>query len=51
METKQSESPKERTPELLADQRVAANIVTDVLLELKAMTAHGVSLEMLDGMA
>ena len=51
METKQSESPKERTPELLADQRKAADIVTEVLLALKDMTAPGVSLEMLDGMA
>jgi len=49
METKQA--PKPRDAQLLADQRVAANIVTDVLLELKAMTAPGVSLEMLDAMA
>ncbi len=40
-----------RTPELLADQRVAADIVTEVLLELASMTAPGVSLEMLDRLA
>ena len=36
---------------LLADQRVAAGIVTDVLLELKALTKPGVSLDMLDELA
>lgn len=36
---------------LLEDQRVAANIVTDVLLELKALTKPGVSLDMLDELA
>ena len=36
---------------LLADQRVAANIVTEVLLELKRLTAPGVSLGMLDEVA
>lgn len=36
---------------LLQDQRVAAQIVTDVLLELKALTKPGVSLDLLDEMA
>lgn len=36
---------------LLADQRVAAGIVTEVLLELKALTKPGVSLDMLDELA
>ena len=36
---------------LLKDQRIAAGIVTDVLLELKALTKPGVSLDMLDELA
>ena len=36
---------------LLEDQRKAAQIVTEVLLELKAMTAPDVSLDMLDELA
>lgn len=36
---------------LLEDQRVAAGIVTDVLLELKALTKPDVSLDMLDELA
>lgn len=36
---------------LLEDQRVAADIVTDVLLELKALTKPDVSLDMLDELA
>ena len=40
-----------RTPELLADQRIAAGIVTDVLLELEKLTAPDVSLDMLDELA
>ena len=39
------------TQTLLEDQRVAAGIVTDVLLELKAMTKPDVSLDMLDELA
>src|SRR3989344_245187 len=36
---------------LLNDQRVAAGIVTDVLLEMKAMTKPDVSLDLLDEIA
>src|SRR3990167_5734585 len=36
---------------LLADQRVAAGIVTEVLLELKALTKPDVSLDALDEIA
>lgn len=36
---------------ILDDQRIAAKIVTDVLLELKELTKPGVSLDMLDGFA
>ena len=36
---------------LLADQRVAAGIITDVLLELKRLTTPGTSLDMLDELA
>lgn len=36
---------------ILDDQRIAAGIVTDVLLELKELTKPGVSLDMLDELA
>ena len=39
------------TKTLLEDQRVAAEIVTDVLLELRALTKPDVSLDMLDELA
>src|SRR3990167_6000957 len=36
---------------MLEDQRIAARIVSDVLLELKDLTKPGVSLDMLDELA
>jgi methionyl aminopeptidase len=48
MRIKQIINPKKT---LLEDQRIAAGIVTDTLLELKAMTKPDVSLDMLDEMA
>lgn len=48
MRIKQLLHPKQT---LLEDQRIACDIVTTVLLELKNLTADGVSLDMLDELA